>query len=290
VLGVQVYEFPGLSGHGAPTAPKIFDFALDGGASSTTSRVVALTNSVSGGAVEYRAAESSDLAGAPWLAHGSAPAFTLSTGNGTKHVYFQVRNADGLESPVKMDAITLSEPLPAVTALAINAGVTTTTSRIVTLGHTASNAPTEYRASESSSFTGAAWQPYSTAPSFELSAGNVTKRVYFQARNAAGVSAVASDTIILAEPVPVLTSVRINRGYNTTTSRAVTLDNVASGSPTEYRASESATFAGATWKPYSQAPTFQLSPGTATKRVYLQLRNAAGAVSIVRSDTVLLIE
>ena len=44
--------------------------------------------------------------------------------------------------------------------------------------------------------------------------------------------------------------------------------------------------AGAVWLPYALAPTFELSAGVATKRVYFQLRNAAGAVSATTSDTI----
>jgi hypothetical protein len=46
--------------------------------------------------------------------------------------------------------------------------------------------------------------------------------------------------------------------------------------------------ADAVWLPYTPVPTFTLSPGTATKRVYLQLRNDVGATSAVRSDTIVL--
>src|SRR6185295_14856489 len=143
---------------------------------------------------------------------------------------------------------------------------------------------------ELATFADAVWLPYSAAPSFDLSPGNATKRVYFQARNLSGQSTSRSDTIVLLEPTPVLTSVVINNGASSTTSQTVTLKNVASNNPTEYRASESATFVGAAWLPYSEAPSFELSPGTATKRVYLQLRNAAGALSVVRSDTIVLFQ
>jgi hypothetical protein len=284
--GVQVYEFPGIGGDLGAAPPRVLAFTVNGGAASTTGRVVTLDNTVSGAAVEYRAGETSDLAGAAWLPYAWAPSYTLSDGTGTKQVYFQVRNADGLESQVKVDSITLEAPVPTVTAFVINGGAAKTTSRTVTLDSTATNGATEYRASESPTFAGAAWRPYTTAPTFELSAGNVTKRVYFQTRNVAGESLVRSDTIALAEPAPVLGSLRINKGYSSTTSRIVTLDNVASGDPVEYRASESSTFAGAAWLPYSAAPTFELSAGKAAKRVYLQLRNAAGVLSIVRNDTI----
>jgi hypothetical protein len=217
-----------------------------------------------------------------------APSFSLTGANGSKQVYFQVRDGAQLESAVVSDTIALSEPVPTVTLFALNGGASTTTSRTISLNNTASNNPTEYRASEAADFAGAAWLSYATAPTFLLSPGNATKRVYFQARNLAGASLVRSDTINLAEPAPALSTFAINGGAGSTTSQTVTLNHVASGAPTEYRASESSTFAGAAWLPYVPAPAFTLSSGTATKRVYLQLRNAAGVPSLVRSDTIVL--
>jgi hypothetical protein len=251
--------------------------------------VVTLNNAASGTPTQYRTGESSNLGGAPWLAYSGAPSFTLSSGNGTKTVYFQVRNAALAESPVVSDTITLNQPVPTVTMIAINNGATSTATRTVTLNNTATNGPTEYRASESSTFAGAPWLPYSAAPSFQLSAGTATKRVYFQTRNPAGMSALRSDTINLIVPTPILSSLSINNGASSTSNRTVTLNNVASNNPTEYRASHSSAFTGASWLPYSAAPSFQLSAGTATKRVYMQLRDAAGALSAVRSDTINLV-
>jgi hypothetical protein len=290
-LGIQVYDFPGLSDEiitPPPDAPPaIVNFSLNAGAASTTSRVVTLDNHVNGGApVEYRASQSSDLSGAAWLPYATAPSFSLTGPNGPKQVYFQVRNVAAIESAVASDTITLNEPAPVVTMYRINNGANSTATRTVTLNNTVSNNPTEYRASESSTFAGAVWQPYASAPSFELSVGNATKRVYFQTRNSAGPSAAVSDTIVLSEPTPVISRFAINDGVSSTATRTVTLNNTASGAPTEYRASESSTFAGAVWLPYAPAPTFELSAGVATKRVYFQLRNAAGAISTVASDTI----
>jgi len=91
------------------------------------------------------------------------------------------------------------EPPSAISAFALNDGAASTTSRTVTLNNTCTESPTEYMACESSSFSGASWQPYATAPSFTLSAGNGTKTVYFKVRNAGGESSPASDTIWLNE-------------------------------------------------------------------------------------------
>jgi len=88
---------------------------------------------------------------------------------------------------------------PEVTSFAINGGAEFTMDPAVTLDNTATNSPTEYMASESSDFSGATWQPYDTAPIFDLSFGVGTRTVYFKVRNAGReVSPVVSDTIFLA--------------------------------------------------------------------------------------------
>lgn len=100
--------------------------------------------------------------------------------------------------------IRVSSAAPTLSRLAINNGALATTSRTVTLNHTCVGVPTECMASELPSFAGAAWQPYTAAPTFVLSAGNDTKTVYFKVRDAFGrESNVVSDNIYLNEPTPV---------------------------------------------------------------------------------------
>jgi hypothetical protein len=87
-----------------------------------------------------------------------------------------------------------------VTQFALSAGASMATARQVTLNNTCSGAPRYYMASESASFSGAAWATYATAPSFTLSAGNTAKTVYFKVKDVSGTeSPVMSDTITLAE-------------------------------------------------------------------------------------------
>jgi len=276
------------------SAPSVTSFSINNGAASTASRTVTLNNSCAGGPTHYMASESSSFSGAAWQTYSTAPSFTLSTGNGAKTVYFKVKNTFG-ESGVKSAKITLNESTgttPSVTAFSINNGAAATTTRSVTLNNTCSGAPTEYMASESSSFAGATWNAYSTAPGFTLSAGNGTKTVYFKVKNAYGTSATRSDTITLNESTgtaPSITAFNINNGAAATTTRSVTLNNTCSGAPTEYMASESSSFAGATWKAYSTAPGFTLSTGNGTKTVYFKVKNAYGT-SATRSDSITLNE
>ena len=67
----------------------------------------------------------------------------------------------------------------------------------------------------------------------------------------------------------------LSSGAGVATTRSVTLNNVVSGQPTQYRASERADFKGAEWQDYTQAPAFQLSDGPGKKSVYFQVRRHA---------------
>ncbi|MFH1739844.1 MAG: cellulase family glycosylhydrolase, partial [bacterium] len=88
--------------------PTVADFLLNDGASSTSSRNVTLNNTCTGSPTHYMASESSDFAEALWEAYSPAPSITLSSGNGTKSVYFKVKNLAG-ESDIASDNIQLSE-------------------------------------------------------------------------------------------------------------------------------------------------------------------------------------
>jgi len=143
-------------------------------------------------------------------------------------------------------------------------------------------------ASEKSNFSDADWQTYSTAPSFNLSSnlgtGNETKWVYFKVKNIFGESEDKNDTIEALAPS--MTSFKINAGAARTANGLVTLNNVATNSPTYYKASEDQNFNAADWLPYSTAPKFTLSDGSGEKTVYFMVKNSF-AESGVTSDTIL---
>ncbi|MFA6243062.1 MAG: DUF3466 family protein, partial [Candidatus Hydrogenedentales bacterium] len=92
-----------------------------------------------------------------------------------------------------------------------------------------------------------------------------------------------------AATAPTVSAFSLNNGSLATTSRTVTLNNACANNPTQYTASESAGFAGATWKSYSTAPTFVLSSGDGDKTVYFKVKNSAGQ-SNVSSATIALSE
>ncbi len=189
---------------------------------------------------------------------------------------------------IKFPSLSIGARQLRVKSLSINNGVSTVGGHQVTLNNACSGSPTHCMASEKSSFQGAFWQVYSTAPAFTLSPSNGTKTVYFRIMNAAGkVSAAVADTVYVDEPQ--IDRFEINNGAGTTISRDVTLNNTCLGSLTHYLASESSQFKGADWQAYSTAPAFALSGTNGVKTVWFKVKNAWG-VSTPRSDTIMLNE
>jgi len=82
----------------------------------------------------------------------------------------------------------------------------------------------------------------------------------------------------------------INDGDTTaTTSRVVTLTNLAGFNPTHYMASEDPDFGDASWLSYTDKATFVLSAGAGTKTVYFKVMNNYGtsaAADNVESDVI----
>lgn len=87
-------------------------------------------------------------------------------------------------------------------------------------------------------------------------------------------------------PLPAVTAFSINSDALTTTTAAVTLNNAATNSPTDYMASEAADFSGASWQTYASNCAFSLSTTLGgVKTVYFKVRNVNGESSVV-SDTI----
>jgi len=179
----------------------------------------------------------------------------------------------------------------------VNGSATSTSTRLVTLTNNAwqdplrgDHRPEFYQASENPSFMGARKLPYSSAPTFTIkSAGNGIKTVYFRVGNAAGLwSPVQSASIALAESTQLqITSFSLNNGSAATSSKTVTLNNVASGGPTEYLASENPDFTAASWRPYAISPSFTLGADSGIKTVYFKVRTGAVESSPASADILL---
>jgi metallophosphoesterase (TIGR03768 family) len=85
---------------------------------------------------------------------------------------------------------------------------------------------------------------------------------------------------------PVIGSFKISTTPALIKSNIVILNNTVGGStPVEYMASQSSSFSGAAWQPYSQAPCFTLSPSTTgSTTVYFKVKDGSGKQSAAASE------
>lgn len=264
------------------TRPVITHFSLNEGEATTTNRNIMTRNEATFFPTEYMMSQSPSFIGAAWHPYAEHIPYTLTPQAGNKTVYLKVRNAAGESAPVNAEIQLLRAPQ--IVTYTINSGAAVTTSRYVQLHNTCLYAPSEYRASENSTFSGAVWEPYATAPSFLVSPAPGEKTVYIQTRNAAGMSAVAQDTIQYVVP-PELVDVSLNGGALDTTTRLVTVHMTTHYAPTHYMASEDPLFSAAEWQEYAETVLFYLtSEGYGDKTVYVKARNAAGESSIIADN------
>ena len=95
-----------------PVTPTIANLAINHGDALTINPVVTLNNVCTETPTFYMASESNAFTGASWQAYSASPTFTLSSSNGTKTVYFKVKNTAG-ESTVVNETITLNNQITA---------------------------------------------------------------------------------------------------------------------------------------------------------------------------------
>ena len=286
VLSAEVYDTIELTG------PKVTYFGINNGNASITSNRLPLNNRTTGSPTHYMASTSPNFKDGAWLPYSQSPTFTVSVTAGTKVVYFKVKNSSGIESPVVVDAIELTGPN--VTSFSLDNGASDTNDRVVALTHrvTGSN-PSHYVASESSTFGRglAIWKSYVPSLTFTLSATAGRKMVYFMVKDSNGiVSPVMSDSIMLVGPSVLSFSIQGNDKLGTT-SRTVTLKNVAMGNPAHYMASESPGFSGAVWQSSwsGDVPFTITTAGTGTKKVYFKVKNRYGVESLPVSGSITLL-
>lgn len=272
------------------SAPVLTAVVINSGASSTLNRVVSVALTTTRGLpAQYMISESSDFADASWVAYSTPITFSLEDVGGAHTVYVKVKNNFG-ESGTQSDSITYNRIDLELLTMIINNGDSDTQSRSATIAitHRGTYAATHYMASESASFVGASWMPIASSFPFDLSSGNGVKTVYVKLKNDVEESNTLNDSITYSAIPFALTSVVINSGAASTTSRSVSIALGLSGDnlPTQFIVSENSNFSGASWQTYtSSVIPFELSNTGGMKTVYVQVKNAT-ETSLVVSDTI----
>jgi hypothetical protein len=229
-----------------------------------------------------------------WEAPAATKAWTLSTGDGGKGVWYEVMDNAG-NSQQFYDGITLDTVAPTSGSISINSGATYTTSRTVTLTLYASDATSgvyQMRFSENGAAWGS-WVAYATTYSFTLtSAGDGAKSVDVQfidnAHNPTTLWTIW-DYIYLDTTAPT-GSIVINPGnptYTQTTSVTLylTYSDTLSG-VYQVRYSNDGVWDTEPWEAPAATKAWTLTAGNGGKTVYYQIKDNAGVISSTYSDSI----
>ena len=277
------------------TDPVLDLFEINNGASYSSSqnlsfRLLALD---SNGVRLVEVADNAGFVGASNFTFNQVlPYMTTATTDVTLWVRVQDRAgrySDALSSSITIDLV---DPVAGSTPITINSGDVWATSPEVELAIQPGDAD-EMRISNGPNLSASAWQAVSTTVPWTLLAGQGLRDVHVQFRDLAGrMTPSFSDTIDLDTAAPTLgaPSITINGGANYTTSDAITVEVVGNGANV-VEVSQDFGFATKVTSAYAGGALslpFTLDSSDGTKTVYVRFVDAAGNVSAIGSDTVVL--
>ncbi len=270
---------------------------INGGEAFTTSASVSLaltgfdlTSGVNQVRLSNTGSWASDTEG--WESFSSPKSWTLSSGDGFKNVFCQLKDGAGSVSVLYTDSIGLDTSVP-TGSIVINDGDAFTASTSVTLSLTA-NDPTsgvyQVRYSNDGVWDTEPWEDFSSTKAWSLLSGDDDKTVYYQISDRAGLASAYSDTIGL-DTVSPTGSIVVNDGDAFTTSVSVSLTLTAADSMSgvfRVRYSNDGFWDTEDWESFSSAKSWTLSSGNGEKTVYYQVRDNAGLNSSTFSDIITL--
>ena len=258
------------------TTPPTGSIVLNDGDEYTTDNRVGIRISAEG-ATGYMYSEDPTFAGESYTVYSTAvtTTYNFSSSDGVKTLYVKFRDAAGNETTTTIsDSIILDTTSPTDPSVSISGGSYTNST---TLNLSLSATDADYMIiSESSSFTGASYEPYDTSKTFTVSGGDGMKYVYVRFKDGAGnVSDLAYDYVMLDTTPPTDGSILINDGDAVTNQQTVDLSLSASGA-VSMMISESSTFEGASYESYAISKSFTLSSGDGTKTIYVKYKDMLG--------------
>ncbi|WP_429840782.1 Ig-like domain-containing protein [Brevibacillus sp. FIR094] len=191
--------------------PTTATVTINGGAAITNSANVTLTmtqDDPDATKPEYRLTNAEGGPWSEWKSFVTPVTWTLTTGEGTKTVFMELRDGTGTVLQAQ-DSIVLDTTPPAGTIEINNGNVATSSEKVeLTIQGSDANGPVELMLSNDNNFTGS-WVPIPANNKLEwnLASGDGQKTVYAKFRDGAGNQFTTSDTIVLDKTPPVVTGV-----------------------------------------------------------------------------------
>jgi hypothetical protein len=277
------------------TVKAALSLTLDQGAGYATSPCVTATMTWSGPVTiaSFQLSDYPDFDGAVWKNITPAPTWTLPAGDGTKTVHARLRDIYGLVSNSAQDTIIL-DTVPPKGTIDIRTSGPVQIDPVVNLSLSANdvNGINGMQLSNTGSFDGVDWVPFTPSLRWTLSPGVGVRTVYARFRDSAGlVSGTVNDTVLLsgegAADAPGATMV-IGDGSGFATEENVPVHiSISNGTASWMMIAADVGFTGAAWRPFTPEFVWRLSTGDGTKLVYARLASPQGAVFYAYATVVL---
>ena len=275
------------------TTPPQGTFTVDGGATSTADREVALALNATDhyGVSKMMVSEREDFSDTIWVPYAARTSYVLSSGEGAKTVFAKLMDDHGLVSAAIPTTIVLDTHAPSG-SVSIDGGAAYTGSMNVNLAFNATDPSgvTDVLLGERADLVGAQWASFAPSLDFTLSPSDGTKTVYVAFRDSLGhVSTTTSDSIVLDSIAPSV-SIVIAGGATHTGSVQVAIglavsedDRIAyvqmGGDPS---------LAGASKEPFRASLQWTLPDGDGPKTVYARACDLAGNIGPSSSASIVL--
>lgn len=259
------------TGAAGPTALAV---AINEGAYETRSNITTLYLK-SSNSTHMRISENFDMSDAPWVSFSSTYAYSFkNTSPGTKRIFVQFRDANGVTSPVQSDSILFS--LNGYLGIWLDNGVSTTNKTDVLLTIMFPGA-TEMQLSDNPGFLFSYKEPYTTSKRWKLSGTDGQKTVYCRFFGGlANYSEVFTASILLDTTAPDV-EIKINNGKTVTATTSVVLTFSFSIPPAQMKlANTTAPTAVSAWQQFSDTVNWVLPTGDGAKSVYGIFKDSAG--------------
>lgn len=174
----------------------------------------------------------------------------------------------------------------------INGGAAYTTSNLVTLSLSATDAESGVSTMRFSNDgnTWSTWESFAASKSWSLSPGDGIRTVYVQFMNGDGIPSLVYYDSIISDTLQPSGTIIINSGIACTGSADVLLTMTATDTAsgvTDMRFSNDAV-AWSAWQPFEQTKAWTTAVGDGTKTVYVQFMDGATNISQNYSDTIVL--
>jgi hypothetical protein len=228
-----------------------------------------------------------------WEKFEASRTFVLPEKDGTKHVYFKVKDrADNIAKYV-FDNIILDTTPPDKVSILINENAVYTNTTHVNLNL---NAVDSLSGINNMSFSDDgikwnAWEPYQLIKSTTLSTGDGEKIVYFRVNDNAGNIAFVYDTIILDTEPPHSLIIYINKDEPETNSPSVNLKlSAADDTSGVYQMSFNTDGdSWSEWEDYADTKSLILQSDDGEKIVYFKVKDRAGNIAEHVDDSIIMV-